>query len=292
MKIKKEQPLVSYVITVKNGARFIGRTLQGIKNQTYPNIEVIVVDNHSTDGTREIAKRYGAKVFLRGPERAAQLAYSLKMARGKYYFSTGCDLVADKDYIEKAVRACEEKGYDAIYTSVISEANNFWSRAKGLDRLCHIGDDAHEAARFLRRDVFLKIGGFDGSLKLYGDDLEVQARLDKMGCKTGRINALETHIDEITSPKEVFLKSFYYGCNSKRYIQKYPTHSLMQLHPFRKVFLKNWRLLAQHPFLSLGLVVLKTVKYSSATVGLLFAFMGKEKIAERFHQAIYRKRER
>lgn len=287
-KTGKKQPLVSYVITVKNGAKYIGRTLEGIKNQTYKNIETIVVDNYSADQTREIVKKYGARVYLKGPERSAQLAYGLEISKGKYFFSTGCDLVTDKNYIEKSVIACEEKGYDAIYTSVVSETHNFWSKVKGLERECYVGDDLHEAARFLRRDVFFKIGGFDSSLKLHGDDLEVQARLNKMGYKTGRIDAVETHIDEIDSLKEVFLKSFYYGYNSKKYIQKHTSHSLKQLHPFRGVFLKRWRLLARHPILTLGLIVFKIVQYPSATAGLFFALIGGEKIAKKFHQLIYK----
>lgn len=287
---KKKQPLVSYVITVKNGEKYIGRALQGAKNQTYKNMELIVVDNYSTDRTREIARKYGAKVYLKGPERSAQLAYGLKVSKGKYFFSTGCDLVMDQDYIEKAVRACEDEGYDAIYTSVVSETHNFWSRVKGLERLCYIGDDLHEAARFLKRDVFLKIGGFDSTLKLHGDDLEVQARLNKVSYKTGRIDAVETHIDEIDSLKEVFLKSFYYGYNSKKYIQKHTPHSLKQLHPFRSIFLKKWRLLLRHPLLTMGMIVFKVVQYTSASVGLILAFLGQEKLAEKFYQAIYQKK--
>jgi glycosyltransferase involved in cell wall biosynthesis len=117
--MKKNAPLVSYIVTVKNGEKYIGRTLQGVRDQTYKNIELIVVDNYSTDNTRNIAKNYGAKVYSKGPERSAQLKYGLEVARGKYIFTTGCDLVADPDYIEKAVKACEEKGYDAIYTSLV-----------------------------------------------------------------------------------------------------------------------------------------------------------------------------
>lgn len=288
--MKRNLPLVSYIITVKNGEKYIGRTLQGVRNQTYKNIELIVVDNFSTDNTLNIAKKYGAKVYLKGPERSAQLKYGLEVARGKYIFTTGCDLVADPDYMEKAVKACEEKGYGAIYTSVLSETHNFWSEVKGLERQCYIGDNLHEAARFLNRDVFFKIGGFDENLKLHGDEYEVQARLDKMGYKTGRINAFETHIDEIDSIKEVFLKSFYYGYNSKNYIQKHTSHSLRQLQPVRGVFFKKWWLLLKHPLLTTGLVIFKMVQYSSAVSGLVLAYFGREKVSERLHKTIYKKK--
>jgi glycosyltransferase involved in cell wall biosynthesis len=68
------EPLVSVIIPTKNSAYTIERTLLSVKNQTYRNLEVIVVDNHSTDDTISIVKRVmpEAKVFMHGPERAAQ----------------------------------------------------------------------------------------------------------------------------------------------------------------------------------------------------------------------------
>jgi glycosyltransferase involved in cell wall biosynthesis len=57
------QPLVSIVIPTKNSARTLEKCLVSIKNQAYENIEIIVVDNYSTDGTYEIAGKYTTKVF-------------------------------------------------------------------------------------------------------------------------------------------------------------------------------------------------------------------------------------
>lgn len=49
-------PLVSIIIPTRNSAQFLGACLTSIINQTYKNIEMIVVDNNSTDKTKEIAK--------------------------------------------------------------------------------------------------------------------------------------------------------------------------------------------------------------------------------------------
>ena len=74
--MSKIMPLVSVIITTKNEEKHIENLLQSIKRQTYKNIEIILVDNYSTDRTREIARKYTDKIYLKGPERSSTtLAY-------------------------------------------------------------------------------------------------------------------------------------------------------------------------------------------------------------------------
>ena len=63
--------LVSIVITTRNSAQTLCTLLKSIKGQSYKSIEIIVVDNDSTDKTKEIAYRYTRKVYDKGPERFA-----------------------------------------------------------------------------------------------------------------------------------------------------------------------------------------------------------------------------
>lgn len=286
----QSKPLVSTITPVLNGEKYIAENIRSIKNQTYPNIEIIVVDNFSTDNTVEVARNAGATVYQKGPERASQDNYGVQMAKGKYVFITGCDMVLDKDYIEQCVRCCEEEGYDAVYASVKSRTTNFWSKVKGLERDMYIGDDFIESARFFKRDVFLGLGGFDTTLVINADDYDMQRRLNNAGYKTGRITATELHIDEIDSIKEVFLKSFYYGMNSWQYIQRQKGYAVKQLFPVRKAYFRNFRMLLAHPILTLGFVVFKVVQYTSASIGLAFGMLGLKKVSTAFHRSIYKKK--
>ena len=61
----KSLPLVSIIITTKNEEKNIQNCLESIKCQTYPKekIEIIVVDNHSTDKTKTVARKYNSKIF-------------------------------------------------------------------------------------------------------------------------------------------------------------------------------------------------------------------------------------
>jgi len=80
------KPLVSIIITTKNEEANISRCLDSVKLQDFPldSIEIIVVDNNSSDRTKEIALSYTSNVYNYGPERFAQRNYGIKQARGKF----------------------------------------------------------------------------------------------------------------------------------------------------------------------------------------------------------------
>lgn len=57
-----EKPLVTIAITVFNGAKFISWPLESSLGQTYPNLDVLVLDDAGTDETEAIVKRYAEKI--------------------------------------------------------------------------------------------------------------------------------------------------------------------------------------------------------------------------------------
>lgn len=77
-------PLVSVVIAVKNGERFLSEALASVQSQTYANYEIIVMDDNSTDGTERIAKSYPGVRYLRsaGNGIAAANNQGIEAARG------------------------------------------------------------------------------------------------------------------------------------------------------------------------------------------------------------------
>jgi glycosyltransferase involved in cell wall biosynthesis len=80
-----EESLVSIVIPTFNSERTLSKCLESIKNQTYSNIEVIVVDKFSQDKTVEIASKFKVKVFtIIAKERNEQLNYGIRQAKGRY----------------------------------------------------------------------------------------------------------------------------------------------------------------------------------------------------------------
>ena len=66
-------PMVSVIVPTFNSSENVGTCLKSLKAQIYPDIEIIVVDNHSVDKTREIIRRFGIEPLIAGPERSSQV---------------------------------------------------------------------------------------------------------------------------------------------------------------------------------------------------------------------------
>lgn len=275
------QPKVSVIIPTCNSGKYLHFCLNSICNQTYKNIEIIVVDNFSKDNTVSIAKRYGARVFQIGNERARQLNFGIAASRGEYIFETGSDMVSDPTYIEEAVNKCKE-GYDAIYSSVISkEKESYWWKVKAFERRLYVGCNTVEAAHFFSHKVFTTIGGYDTWLISVEEDF--QHRLDKGKYRTGRIKARETHLHEAQTLKEVAEKSQYYGGFIRSYLVKYPFRGILYLFPLRWAYIKHFPLLCLNPDLTIGLIILKIVQYWYGIKGLFTS--RRNKLHERLYES-------
>ena len=96
-----ERPPVSVCVGVRNGIATAARFVGAVRSQTYSGVELVVVDNFSTDGTAEFYRRH-ADVFLQqGPERSAQRNLAIQRARGEIVvFHSWGD---GKDYIKRVI---------------------------------------------------------------------------------------------------------------------------------------------------------------------------------------------
>lgn len=262
-------PLVSLIVPSKNSEATIGECLKSIKIQTYKNIEIIVVDNYSTDCTREIAQKLGAIIYLRGHERASQVNFGAMKAKGKYIYRVDSDFILETSVIEEAVNICEVQCYDAVAVHNTSDSTvSFWSRVRKLERDCVKDDDLNVAARFFRKDVFEKVGGYDEGL-VAAEDYDLHNRLVKGWFRIGRINACEVHIGEPRTFAEVIRKHYYYGKNIEKFIEKNPSRGMKQLSPIRPAHIRNWKLFLKNPMLLVGFVIYQTARYVAGLLGYL-----------------------
>ncbi len=79
-------PLVSVVMIVRNGARFLRQAIESVLAQDYPSYEILVVDGHSTDGVAEIARAYPQIRYLVQADSGTAKAYNLGIANARGEF--------------------------------------------------------------------------------------------------------------------------------------------------------------------------------------------------------------
>lgn len=256
--------LVSVVITTKNEEKHIGNCLESIRSQSYPRekIEIIVVDNNSQDKTKEISFRYTDKVYNFGLERSAQRNFGVKQANGKYILYLDADMILFQDTIKECIDKCEREGYIALYIPEKIMGEGFWIKVRDFERSFYNGTCV-DCVRFIRRDKFLEIYGFDESLT-GPEDWDFDRRINKIG-KVDIINALIYHNEEKFCLQKYLTKKSYYAQSFNKYIQKWGRNDpiikkqLGLWYRYFGVFLENrkWRKLLNNLVLTLGVYLLR-----------------------------------
>lgn len=107
------QPLVSIVIPVFNGEDFLEEAIQSAINQTYSNIEILVVNDGSTDRTEKIARKYEKHIRYFYKENggvASALNLGIKEMKGEYFSWLSHDDYYDPFKIELEIKAIQKQG--------------------------------------------------------------------------------------------------------------------------------------------------------------------------------------
>ncbi|MDR0757529.1 MAG: glycosyltransferase [Tannerella sp.] len=114
MKHAENTPLVSVIIPVYNSSEFLEETLLSVLSSAWPNMEIVIVDDGSTDDSPAIAARYAAKYdsirFLQQANAGAAAARNraIAAARGEYILPVDADNLISPDYIKEAVKTLKE----------------------------------------------------------------------------------------------------------------------------------------------------------------------------------------
>ena len=97
------KPLITIIVPVKNEEKTIGKCLHSLKSLNYPNYEIIVVNDASTDSTEQILKQFSAITVLTtngiGPSMARNLA--IEKATGEYLAFTDGDCLIDREWLNQ-----------------------------------------------------------------------------------------------------------------------------------------------------------------------------------------------
>jgi glycosyltransferase involved in cell wall biosynthesis len=128
--MEQSLPLVTVVGLCYNHSRYVIETLESIKQQTYPNLEVILIDDFSKDDSVTVVeqwlkeKQLNWKFIKHSSNKGVtkSLNESLDLAKGKYYKAVACDDVLLPEFITTMVSQFEEltNEYALIYSDVIT----------------------------------------------------------------------------------------------------------------------------------------------------------------------------
>ncbi len=267
--MKTTFPLVSVNIRTYNSANTLPETLESVKGQTYPNVEIVISDGFSKDGSAGIARRYGARVHYADKLGDAR-AQNYKNSRGEYVLSLDSDQVLEPKVIEACVKLCESKGFDAVTISeksIIQKgtlvekliAYDKWVIDKNRDADALFGT---ACPRFFRKTILSKVH-WPENLAVF-DDTILYNELVRRGAKTAYLASASVLHHEVSDWWTFMRKFFRYGKGYFGALQVQPgavaAHSL----PRRSYFTKH---AFTKPAYFLGLLVLYGVKVGAAGLG-------------------------
>ncbi len=275
----KKLPLVSVIIPTRNSEEFLGNCLESVKMQAYKNVEIIVVDNNSTDKTKEIAVKYTKSVFNKGPERSAQRNFGAGKSKGDYLLFIDSDMELSKKVVEECVDRVQKS--TGIIIPEKSMGEGFWAQCKALERSFYIGVDWIEAPRFFSKEVFNKFKGYDET-QTGTEDYDLPQRIKEEFGENSilRINSFIYHHEGRLSLFDTLKKKFYYAKTAGVYTtrksnEEYSKKQSNILERY-KLYFSHPKKLFKNPFFGLGVLFMKTAELGMLGVGYSIAkFLGR-----------------
>lgn len=198
-------PLVTIIIPTYNSKRVFAFCASSIQNQTYSNLEVIVVDNYSDDRTADLARSYGFRVLQLHGNRMIARDLGVKEASGDYVLFLDSDHVLDPYCVERLVERSANRQVDALVLFELSSGSSRWSRLLAEDDAIEFGVHAG-IPRWFKRQIIadFEAVSHSGDLHVHGEDRMLLAWLRGRNCVIGE--AMDARLFHNDPPLEIFFR--------------------------------------------------------------------------------------
>ena len=194
--IRRSWPRVSVVVCVYNASDTLDDCLASLGRLTYPDVEVVVVDDGSTDDTAEIARRFPSARLVQTPNGGLSAARNVGLAEatGDIVAYIDGDVRVEAEWLTYLVQPLLESGFAGAGGPNVVPADDPWfsqcvARAPGGPSHVLLDDEVAEHVpgcnMAFRRDVLLTLDGFNPIFLRAGDDVDLCWRLQARGWKIG-----------------------------------------------------------------------------------------------------------
>lgn len=239
-------PEISIVLPVLNREKVIGRCLKSLMELDYPSYEIIVVDNGSTDRTREIASTFPVDLITesrKGPYAARNTG--IQHANGEMICFIDSDCLAHKDWLRKLIRNFTDESVAGVGGQLqtyepetsVEQFEDYagilvYNLPQGIvqrDTNKFLSGAVYTSNVMFRKKTLLEASGFDSDF-MSGGDYHLCWKLQHMGYKLlFDPEAVVKHIHRSTV-KGLIKQFFKYGIEQPRLLKKQPNHfSYMKL---------------------------------------------------------------
>jgi glycosyltransferase involved in cell wall biosynthesis len=192
---------ISIITVCRNSEQFLAETIESVINQTYPNIEYIVIDGASTDSTVDIIKRYSSNItaWLSEPDTGMYDALNkgLNLATGDYILNLNSDdLLESNDTISKVVDNIVKERPDYFYGNLVKfrfedrkykKVRLFPVNFKQLLLSTHLTFASHPVF-FISAKLNKTLGGYNSTYKNVSDYDYILRAMSVAGVKGNHIN--------------------------------------------------------------------------------------------------------
>jgi glycosyltransferase involved in cell wall biosynthesis len=260
--------MISIVIPTKNSAKTLRQCLESIKNQTYRDYELIIVDAFSDDDTEKIARGYADKFFSSDAGMSAARNLGFSKAEGNIFISLDSDMIVEEDVLKEVDESMG--GHGGLIIPEVGYGRDYVSRCKDLEKRCYLGDEYIESARAFSAEAFNALKGYDEEL-LFGEDSEFHSRL-KLKYSIGRTDSKLLHNTEHMNFISNLKKAYHYGRSLPKYFARKHVRR-EHFSPKKMFFVRHFSKLINEPLNAIGLFAIKSMEYSAGFIGYVSAKM-------------------
>lgn len=252
---------LSVVITTRNEAENIENCIHAFdKFRDY--VEIIVVDNQSTDDTKASASALGAIVLDKGPERSAQRNLGFRTASSPWVLVLDADMILPSRAINEILEACTfTSEIDAYWIPEVRTGDTWRVKCRNFERSFYDGT-CIDALRLFKKEVLETTGGYDENLIAGPEDWELDIRVLASGAKCAVLKNHLLHNEKKLSFARMLEKKAYYSKSMAAYQAKWPNHPHVKrqfslYYRYFGVFVEKgkWKRIFAHPVLFFGVIL-------------------------------------